>query len=89
MTHLTDDDRQILAEALLLWRYVNHTPQVPPESEARTYLALKLAKRLGLADEYFATLTRTDVLSIAVKNLDAPPRHGGGRKRNAPNPRPH
>jgi hypothetical protein len=74
---LSADDRQFLAEALLVRRYVGHTLDTfaggqSYESEAQAHVALQLAKRLGVFKEYWDTMQRTDVLSIRVRNLDAP-----------------
>lgn len=87
VTHLAPDDRQFLAEALLLRGYVGHelAHGVPDcASEVQAHLALKLAKLLGIKDEYWAVMQRTDVLSIAVRNLDDPPKRTGRRKKLSP-----
>lgn len=72
--HLSPGDRLFLAEALLLRRYVGHLAKrgQPPDtaSEAHAYIALKLAKRLGVFSEYWQVMQQTDVLSVAVRNLD-------------------
>lgn len=90
---LSADQRQALAEALLLWRYVGHMDTgaaklslVPDTaSETRAYLALDLAKRIGVKTEYLRVLWATDVLSVSVRNLDRLPtasRKGvGGRRK--------
>jgi hypothetical protein len=87
---LTPEDEQILAEALLLWRYVGH--RLPGKggpdcnSEARAHLALQLAKRLRVFAGYWQLMQAADVLSIRVVNLDAPPKQRGGRRKKASPP---
>jgi len=73
---LTADDRRFVAEALLLRRYLGHVLKrgalTGNTSEAQAYRTLELAKELGVKGEYLRVMFDTDVLSITVKNLDAP-----------------
>jgi hypothetical protein len=73
VTHLTADTRQFIAEALFLRRSVNHTGEVQTDSETQAYIALKTARLLGVFDEYWALMQSADVISVRVRNLDAPP----------------
>lgn len=91
LTHLTAEDRLFIAEALLLRRYVGHDLKSSGggpscQSEAQAHIALKLAKRLGVFDEYWRVMQATDVLSIAVKNLDQPPARRGRPRRAQADP---
>lgn len=69
-------DKNELALAILLWRYVGHrltgtghrrsSPSM--ESERRAYKALKMAKELGVKDEYLKAVFSKPV--VVVKMLE-------------------
>lgn len=70
-SELSDTDRADLALALVLWRYVGHrlvNGHISPtdESLARQQRALRLAKRLGIRDEYLAAMFRVPVVNVKV-----------------------
>ena len=65
--NLTDANE--IATALLLWRYVGHrlaNGHIVPsdESTSRQKRALRLAKLLGVKDEYLALTFSTPVLTV-------------------------
>lgn len=75
MTDLTPDERRCLAEALLTWRYLNHGFAsrggiVTEESERRAYAALRIAKALGVRDEYLTLVFEHPVLRVSVLEYD-------------------
>jgi hypothetical protein len=61
-------DREDLAAALLLWRYVDHTfyGGVPKESFSRVLRATELARKLDISREFMTALQGTPVLSVKV-----------------------
>lgn len=87
----TPTDRTDLALAVLLWRYLGHKlPGGVPRNDAedRAYAALRLAKRLGIFREYWDVMQTVPVLSVTVRNMDAPKKGTPrcGRKRMRPTP---
>jgi hypothetical protein len=67
-------DREEIALALLVWRYVGHVvteaATVPDRSFDRTQRALRLAKLVGVKDEYLRTMFELPVLTVKVKELE-------------------
>lgn len=67
-------DKDDLALAILLWRYVGHrltgsghrrsSPSM--ESERRAYKALEMAKKLGVKDEYLKVVFDKPILVVKV-----------------------
>lgn len=78
--------KEVLAEALLLWRYSHHefsnNGTVPVNASVRAaFRALDVAREFGIEKEFFALLTRHPVLTVVVRELEPERRAAGKRKR--------